>query len=196
MNISEILKQLEAYGNPYVDLYELRKELEKANIVVEDIIEQYDGASIDICLENDRHVLITVSTFKSGGYTLDICNCSSGLHTAIEEVDNKEFVIAVIKNVCKQTLDYKVPEKRKLNLEVDMSRGVSVGSEEASTSFVNMTFLPVLDENEVKENFKKLIKLCREKKIAVKGRKNAENKLALYPQYLEDVTKYNDGIKE
>ena len=193
MNISEILKQLEAYTNPYVDIAELRKELENANIVGEDIID--NDERIDICLENDKHVTINVHHFSDGD-SLIITNGASGLQTAVDEVDNKAFVYTVIKNVCKQTIEYKAPEKKKLNLEVDMSRGVNVGSQEASTSFVNMTFIPVLDEKEVRENFKKLIKLCREKKITIRGRKNAEEKLALYPQYLADVNKYNDGVKE
>lgn len=194
--VGHLLKLFEEFENKYIDLDALEKYLKDSNIPLEEIIERYEGASIQLKLANDRNVMLTVYTFSDGGYSLDICNCSTGLHTCVDEVDKPDFVRAVIRNVCQQTLDYEEPKKEKLELQVDMSKGVSVGCHDAATNFCLMNFLPILDDKEVKENFKKLMKLCRENKISVKGRKNVIDKLALYPKYLEEVTAYNDGVRE
>ena len=195
-SVKELLKLFEELENKYINLDTLKQYLESSNIKVLTINEYYNGNSIDICLENDRHVVITVSTFSDGTYTLDICNCSSGLHTCIDEVDNPDFVNQVIKNVCQQTLDYKEPEKEKLELQYGFDKGVYVSCHDAATNFVNLEFLPILDDKETRDNLKKLLKLCRENKIQVKGRKNVEEKLSIYPKYVEDVEEYNAGVKE
>lgn len=191
-----LLKLIEDLENKYINLEELKKYLEDKNIHVVNINIYYGGASIDLCLENNRHVQISAHTFSNGTYTLDICNCSSGLHTVVEEVDNSDFVKAVVANICKQTLDYKEPEKERLELQTNFENGVSVSCEDAATNFVNLKFIPLIDDKEVRDNLKKLLKLCRDNKISVKGRSKIEPKLSKYSEYVKDVETYNNGVKE
>lgn len=83
-------------------------------------------------------------------------------------------------------------EKRKLDVNIDTSKGILVDTD--STVFAHYTFKELKDD--IEDKWKELRSLTRVNKIKLSGSKNAQEAIQLLPEYKEAVETWNKTVTD
>ena len=191
-NLNEALNRLFFESIEFVDINKLKSELDKRKNIDYTIDE--NGDELTIHLSDNKSITVSKVKFSEESDTINIKFNETGRNFVIEETEGMDAIISAIVKVCEYALNYTTPAKEKIKLDADFTNGVSVSG--GSTDFVNIKFLTPIAKEDFVSKYKEVVRICKENRIVLSGKKNIEEILNRYDEYIDNVTKYNYGVKE